>query len=109
MEKRGSIANSGIVAGVRIFGQYVLLRFVCDAVPRPERPGYKSHNLADKALEVFGFGEVQDDGVIDGCATPIEDTDGAVSINGGVCDGRFEVGPGNVMGAGAGDKQAAGT
>ena len=38
-------------------------------------------NLADKALEVLGFGEVEQDGVVDGGPTALKDADATVGVD----------------------------
>ena len=47
------------------------------------RTGLGSVDLADEAFEVFGFGQIEQDWVILGCASAFEQGDAAVGVDGG--------------------------
>ena len=48
-----------------------------------------SVDLADEAFQVFGFGEIEEDGVVLGCASAFEEGDAAMGVYGGGGYGGF--------------------
>jgi len=65
-------------------------------------------HLKYEALQVFGLGQIEDDGMIGCGAATLQEANAAVRVGGSGGDSGFEVGERDVMGAGAGNEQAAG-
>src|SRR5580698_4457574 len=61
------------------------------------------------ALQVGSLRDIQEDGVVLGLATDLENPEGAMSIEGGRGEHFQEVGLAHVVGAGAGHEEASGT
>jgi hypothetical protein len=75
-------------------------------VPADRTP--RSIHAADKALEVVGLGQGEDDGMVRSCGAGFEQGDAAAGVGSGIGDDSGEGLEGDVVGAGAGEEDSAG-
>lgn len=66
-------------------------------------------DLQHQALQVFGFGQVEYDGMIECGATAFEKAHAALRVGSSRGNGTFEIGPADMMRAGTSDQQSART
>ena len=71
------------IGRLMVWREKQVLHFVQDDKALVEIRGLWLVHLADEAFQVFGFGEVEEDGMVLGCSAAFEQSYAAVSIDGG--------------------------